>query len=102
MRANLRFSAAFLHEHAVDHLTGQSEIVCGIADLAELRAVEMTGDFSIPRQQIEQGLAGCRNLAANVVDEVAGALDAQARSGPHHHGVPDETPARRVESSPPP
>jgi len=92
--------AAFLREHAVDHLTGQSEIVCRIADFAELRAVEMTGDFSIPRQQINQRLAGRRNLAADVVDEIMGALAAEVRSELHHHGFRHDHPARQIEIGP--
>src|SRR5207249_3851598 len=76
---------AFAGEHPIDHLAGKAEIVCGVAYLAQLRAIEMARDLAIARQQLEERLAGGRNLAADVVDQIMGALPAQVRAELHHY-----------------
>src|SRR5207253_7640361 len=58
---------------------GEAEVAGRIAHLGELGAWKMLGDFGILREQLEQRLAGGGDFAADVVDEVVGALASEMR-----------------------
>src|SRR5262249_6217813 len=83
--------------HAIDHLTGLTEIICGVAKLRECGAIEMRGDLLVLREQIEQRTAGRDHLAADVVNEVMGPLPAEIGRDPHHHRFRHDQSASDVE-----
>ena len=57
----------------------------------------MLGDFGILREQLEQRLAGGGDFAADVVDEVVGALASEMRAEPHHHRLRDDHAVGEIE-----
>src|SRR5262249_13047153 len=90
-------AARLAREHLVDHRAGEAEIAGRVAHLGELGARKMLGDLRVLRQQLEERLAGGGNLAADVVDEVMGALASEMRTEPHHHGLRDDHAAGEIE-----
>src|SRR5262245_54253667 len=84
-------------QHPIDHLAGEAEIVGGIAHLLELLAADVPGNLLVGGKEVDQRLAACRRLAADVVDEVVRALAAEVRSEPHHHLFGDDRTAGQVE-----
>src|SRR3984893_17330969 len=74
----------FERQHPVHHLAGKPEIARGVAHLVELGPGQVLGNIAVLRQQLDQRLASRGHLAANVVDEVVGALASEMRTEPHH------------------
>src|SRR5262249_22019518 len=90
-------SLLFARQHAIDHLAGEAEIAGRVAHFLEVGAGEVLGDVRILGEEIDQRLAGRRDLAADVVDEVVRALAAEARAEPHHHRLRYDHAEREVE-----
>src|SRR5262249_56394793 len=78
--SRLRFGSAggallgFDRQHAVDHLAGKAEVVCGVAHLFELGALDVLRNLRVGGEEIDQRLAGRRRLSARVVDGIGAAL----------------------------
>src|SRR5208282_6360666 len=64
-------------KHPVDHLAGKAEIIRGIGELGELGARHVTGNLLVRGEEVEERLPALHHRAADVVDDVVGALAAE-------------------------
>ena len=84
-------------QHAVNHLTGDAEIIRRVDKFFQLLAVDVLTDLLILDQQVDQRSSRFHNLATDVVDEVVRLVAAEVRAEPHHYGFGHNESLRDVE-----
>ncbi len=85
-------------EHVVDHPTGDTEIIAGVAVVADrLRAAERRHDLRHILQHFDEAAPGFDRPAACVVDDIVRFLAAEHWGCGHHDGFSDDQSGGRIE-----
>src|SRR5574337_2059379 len=89
--------SAYGREHAIDHHRGLAEIVGGVAERCQRRAIQMLVDLGVRGEQVEQRTLLLRGLATDVVDQVVRVFAPDVRPQAHHHGLAHHEPVCQVD-----
>src|SRR5262249_3020380 len=72
-------------QHAVDHLTGDTEIVRRIDQFFQFLAVSVFADLLVFSEQVDEGTPSFYDFTTYIVDEVVRLVAPKIRTEPHHY-----------------